>query len=36
VVFLKTIDEEKEITILDRRKLKNRYDDCLVIIKDKK
>lgn len=29
------IDPEKEVTILDRRHIKGRYDDCLVILKDK-
>ncbi len=29
------IDKEKRVTILDRRHLKNRYDDVLVIIQDK-
>jgi hypothetical protein len=29
------LDNSKEITILDRRNIKNRYDDVLVIIKDK-
>lgn len=34
-VAFENIDNEKKITILDRRKLKNRYDDVLVIIKDR-
>ena len=29
------IDSEKNVTILDRRHLKNRYDDVMVIIEDK-
>lgn len=29
------LDTEKEITILDRRHIKNRYDDVMVIIRDK-
>lgn len=29
------IDSKKKVTILDRRKIKNRYDDVLVIIEDK-
>lgn len=29
------IDSEKKVTILDRRTMKNRYDDVLVIIEDK-
>lgn len=29
------IDPEKEVTILDRRQIKGRYDDVLVILKDK-
>lgn len=34
--LFENIDPEKEITILDRREIKGRYDDCLIIIKDKK
>lgn len=34
--FFENIDSEKQITILDRRHIKNRYDDVLVIITDKK
>lgn len=34
--ILENIDHEKEVTILDRRNIKHRYDDVLVIIKDKK
>jgi predicted O-methyltransferase YrrM len=30
-----SLDNSKNITILDRRSIKNRYDDVLVIIKDK-
>lgn len=33
--YFERIDSEKEITILDRRHVKGRYDDVLVIIKDK-
>lgn len=33
--LFENIDPEKEVTILDRRHIKNRYDDVLVIIKDK-
>jgi len=29
------IDSEKKVTILDRRSIKNRYDDVLIIIEDK-
>lgn len=31
----KNIDSEKKVTILDRRHIKNRYDDVLIIIQDK-
>lgn len=31
--LFENIDHEKEVTILDRRHIKNRYDDVLVIIK---
>ncbi len=34
-VAFENIDPDKQVTILDRRKLKNRYDDVLVIIHDK-
>lgn len=33
--IFENIDSAKEVTILDRRNIKNRYDDVLVIIKDK-
>lgn len=33
--LFENIDVEKQITILDRRNVKGRYDDVLVIIKDK-
>lgn len=35
-IFEEYLDKEKQITILDRRHIKNRYDDVLVIITDKK
>lgn len=33
--LFKNIDPEKQVEILDRRAVKNRYDDVLIIIKDK-
>lgn len=33
--IFKSMDDEKEIVVVDFRAVKNRYDDCLVIIKDK-
>lgn len=33
--LLENMDSDKDITVLDRRNIKNRYDDVLVIIKDK-
>lgn len=33
--LFENIDPEKEITILDRRHIKGRYDDVIVLIKDK-
>lgn len=33
--IFQNIDSEKKVTILDRRALKNRYDDVLIIIEDK-
>jgi hypothetical protein len=33
--LFENIDPEKKVTILDRRHIKNRYDDVLVIIQDK-
>lgn len=35
IEVFKNIDPEKQIQIIDRRNVKGRYDDCLVIIKDK-
>lgn len=33
--IFETIDSTKKINILDRRHINNRFDDCLIIIKDK-
>lgn len=33
--LFESMDSTKKITILDRRGIKKRYDDCLVIVKDK-
>jgi cephalosporin hydroxylase len=35
-ISFENIDREKEVTIIDRRNLRERYDDVIVIIKDKK
>lgn len=34
-IFFEALDPDKKIEIIDRRNIKNRYDDILVIIRDK-
>lgn len=34
ITLFEGIDPETEVTILDRRHIKNRFDDCLIIIKN--